>query len=465
MPSGAEVSYEIFLRSVHPDDRERVDKTVQNVLRPGSGGQYAAEYRTVGIDDRIERSLSAVGRVFFDSQGRAARFVGVTLDITEHKRLEDQFRQAQKLESIGRLAGGVAHDFNNVLTVISGYAQMVLDELAVQHPLREPVKQISEAAARATGLSRQLLTFSRRQVSEPKNFVLNDLVRDIEKMLQRLIGEDIDLVLALEPEAGVVRADPGQMEQVIMNLVVNAKDAMPNGGKLLIETSKFLVDEQYAHIHLAVRPGTYVMLAVSDTGVGMSPEVKAHIFEPFFTTKEKGKGTGLGLSTVYGIVRQSEGAIWVYSEPGQGATFKMLFPEVAAECQPAPATPVPVIPFATGTILLAEDEPSLRDFVRQVLARHGYTVLEASNGREALELCRQHPGHVDLLLTDVVMPEMGGAELAKKFRADHPAVPVLFMSGYNDRLPLPGDVPASYIQKPFTSSTLLTRLRALVEPA
>ena len=461
----AEVSYEIFLRGVHPGDRERVDHTVRNALRAEGGGHLSAEYRTVGIEDRVERSVTALGRAFFDAQGRPARLIGVTLEVTERKRLEDQFRQAQKLESIGRLAGGVAHDFNNMLTVIAGYAQMVLDDLAVQHPLREPMNELAKAAARATTLTRQLLAFSRRQASEPKTLVLNDLLRDLEKMVGRLIGADIELTLVLDPEAGCIRADPGQIEQVIMNLVVNANDAMPEGGKLLIETSRQAVDELFADQHLSVAPGTYVSLAVSDTGMGMSAEVKTHIFEPFFTTKEQGKGTGLGLSTVYGIVKQSEGAIWVYSEPGQGTTVRMLFPAAGAEPEPAAAQRREAAPSGTETVLLAEDEPGLRGFVRDVLTRHGYTVLEAANGREALGISHRHTGSIHVLLADIMMPGMGGVELAEQFGREHPKVPVLLMSGYAEHLKGHWEGPATYLQKPFTSAALLTRLRALLQEA
>ena len=459
----AEITYRIFLQGLHADDRERVERLIQSALHPESGGQFAAEYRIVGIEDGVTRSLSSMGQVFFDSQGRAARFIGVTLDVTEHKGLEDQFRQAQKLESIGRLAGGVAHDFNNLLTVISGYAQMVADELAAQHPLREPIREICRAAEHATALTRQLLTFSRRQVSEPKNIVLNDLVRDIEKMLRRLIGVNIDLVLETDPAAGALRADPGHIEQVIMNLVVNAKDAMPEGGKLLIQTARQAVDERFADLHLAVEPGDYVMLAVSDTGIGMSPEVKAHIFEPFFTTKEQGKGTGLGLSTVYGIVKQSEGAVWVYSEPGQGTTFKMLFPVCEAAATAAPVEAPAAVANGSGTVLLAEDEPGVRDFIKRALTKSGYTVLTAPNGREALALLRQHSGKVHLLLADVSMPEMGGVELAHNFAAEYPGVPILLMSGYAEGLWDRDDLPAGYLQKPFTSATLLAGVRGVMQ--
>jgi PAS domain S-box-containing protein len=386
----------------------------------------------------------------------------INRDVSERKRLEDQFRQAQKLEGIGRLAGGVAHDFNNLLTVITGYAQMVLDELGLHHPLRGAIEEVSKAAARATGLTRQLLIVSRRQVNETKNIVLNDLVRDFEKMLRRLIGEDINLVLSLDPRAGALCADPGQVEQVILNLAVNARDAMPQGGKLSIETSSLLADEEFAQKHLSVLPGLYVVLAVTDTGVGMSPEVKSHLFEPFFTTKEAGKGTGLGLSTVYGIVKQSGGSIWVYSEPGQGTTFKILFPAVEAEQEPSRPAPAKV-PFGSETILLAEDEPGVRAFARQTLERHGYTVLEAPNGREALELARKHTGPIHLAMADVVMPEMGGADFADQFAVDRPGVPVLFMSGYANHSGRREEMGAGYLQKPFTAAVLLTQVRAVLD--
>jgi PAS domain S-box-containing protein len=458
LPPEAAITYETFLNGLHADDRERVHEGSQKVLRQRDSS-YSAEYRIVGIEDRIERWISAYGRPFFDAQGRAIRFVGVTLDVTEHKRLEQRFLQAQKLESIGRLAGGVAHDFNNLLTVITGYAQMVLDDINTEHPFRESMEEIIRAAGRATGMTRHLLTFSRRQVTQPKNLVLNELVRDVEKMLRRLIGEDIELVLELDPDAGVLCVDPLQMEQVILNLAVNARDAMPAGGKLQIETSRLLIDETFADSHLAAHRGSYVMLAVSDTGVGMSPHTREHLFEPFFTTKEPGKGTGLGLATVYGVVKQNEGTIWVNSELGQGSTFRILLPAV----DPAPETAA--VPGASGdlrgkeNILVTEDEGGLREFIRRILMRQGYNVLQASNGVEALELARAHRGAVDLLLTDVVMPRMGGRELAQRFAVEHPGVPVVFMSGYADRPGLVEDLPADYLQKPFTSAALLTRLR------
>jgi PAS domain S-box-containing protein len=459
VPLDAPASYETFLRSVHPADRERVNDVIRHVLQRDRGGHYETEYRTVGLEDGIVRWLLGWGTVFFDGTGLPERFLGVTLEISARKRLEDQFRQAQKLESVGRLAGGVAHDFNNLLTVIIGYGQMLLGDLPRQDGMREPVQEIVYAASRAEELTRQLLAFSRNQVSEPRNIVLNDTLRNFEKMLRRLLGEDVALKLSLGPDAGVIRADPGQIEQVVMNLAVNARDAMPEGGRLVIETTAIMADEEFAEAHFGMTPGPYAVLTVSDTGAGMSAEVKAHIYEPFFTTKEQGKGTGLGLSTVYGIVRQSGGAISLYSELGYGTTFKIFFPAVEGPADGPAATPAAALPAADATILLAEDEPKVRLYTQRILERQGYRVLAAGDGRAALELAREHSGRIDLLLADVIMPVMGGGELARQFVQVRPDTPVLCMSGYTDQLWPP---PQHLIQKPFTASTLLTRIHELI---
>ena len=383
----------------------------------------------------------------------------------ERRRLGEQFRQAQKLESIGRLAGAVAHDFNNLLTVITGYSQMMMAELPMRHPFREQVEEISKAAICAAGLTRQLLAFSRRQPAELLPLRLNDQVRNVQKMLSRLIGEDVALSVSLKADPSVIRADAGQLEQVLMNLAVNAKDAMPAGGKLTIETANLLVDESFCRDHLSVDPGAYVQLTVSDDGAGMTPEVKAQLFEPFFTTKEKGKGTGLGLSTVYGIVKQSGGSIWVRSEPGQGASFHLIFPAAEGDTDAEPALTAEYVPSGRETIVLAEDDRGVRKYVREILERHGYTVLQAANGREALHAAEEHPGPIHLLLSDAVMPEMGGWELAAQFGAVRPGVPVLCMSGYSDPPWSPGEVDASFIQKPFTPAALLVQVRATLERA
>jgi PAS domain S-box-containing protein len=459
----AQVTVETLLSGLHADDKPRVRKNVERILRQGSNGLYSDEFRVIGIEDRVERRITAMGRAYFDAHGRAVRFVGVTLDVSERRQLEEEFRQAQKLESVGRLAGGVAHDFNNLLTVILGYAQMILHDMPLQHPLREPIDEISKSAARASDLTRQLLTFSRRHVSEAKVIVLNDLLRDLEKMLSRLIGEDIRLNLTLDPEAGLFRADPGQIEQVIMNLAVNARDAMPGGGNLAIATSRYVVDEEAALLHPSLAPGTYVMLSVRDSGVGMTAEVQARIFEPFYTTKPPGRGTGLGLSTVYGIVTQFGGAIWVDSQPGRGSTFAVIFPAVESEVASAPRPRAKTPASGNETILIAEDDPVVRRFVRGVLERHGYTILESSDGRSALELARQHPGPIHLLLADVVMPEMGGAELSEQFPSVRPGVRVLCMSGYTDRAFPEAELPGGYLQKPFTPEALLTKVRKVLD--
>jgi PAS domain S-box-containing protein len=465
LPADADASYEVFLQGLHPDDRDRVHEIVQDALRPGGDGQYATEYRTIGIQDHIERRLSAWGRVYFAEQGAPLRFIGVTLDITERKRLEEQFLEAQKLESVGRLAGGVAHDFNNLLTVITGYAEMMLEELSPLHPFRDSVEEISTSAMRATDLTRQLLMFSRRHVSEPKVISLNKLVRDFQKMLGRLIGEDVELNLSLHPEAGNLRADPCHIEQVIMNLAVNAKDAMPGGGKLMIATAPYFTEGPFARALFPVPSGSYVMLSVSDTGNGMSSEVQAHIFEPFYTTKGPGKGTGLGLSTVYGIVMQAGGGISVSSEPGHGSTFRMIFPSAQEEvAETAPPFPVKQPLRGSETILVAEDEPGVRKYMREILEQHGYTVLAASNGRHAMQLADEHEGPIHLLLTDGVMPEMGAAELCRQFKAAYPGVPILCISGYNDRQWQRPDAMDGYLEKPFGPSVLLTRIQALIGP-
>jgi PAS domain S-box-containing protein len=463
LPPGAEVTDETFRRGLHPDDRECVEDLIQKAYDHEGGGEYKAEYRFIGITDQVERWLSARGRVFFDPEGKPVRFVGVTIDNTERKQLEEQLRQAQKLESVGRLAGGLAHDFNNLLTVITGFGQMTLDELPLRHPLRDGVEEVLNAAARATSLTRQLLAFSRRQPSRTEIIVLNDLVEGVQKMLGRLIGANMNLALRLDPAAGAIRADAGHIEQVIMNLVINARDAMPNGGSLVIETARQTSGESLAASHPDLAPGQYAVLTVTDTGTGISPEAMAHIFEPFFTTKRPGKGTGLGLSTAYGIVKQCGGSISVQSELGRGATFTIFLPAVEAPRGEVPALSTATMSSGGETILLADDEPGVRRFVRMTLENHGYRVLECSNGLEAIERARQHPDAIHLLLTDAVMPEMGGEELAAQFAACRPGVPVLCMFAYAGTVWPGATVEGSCLQKPFTAAVLLTRVRALLD--
>jgi PAS domain S-box-containing protein len=382
------------------------------------------------------------------------------------QRLHGQLEQSQKVESIGRLAGGIAHDFNNMLTVINGYSQLMLNQLRPGDPLRSDVQEILDAGERASSLTRQLLAFSRNQILVPKVINFNQIVRDMERLLKRLIGEDIELVSSLAPNLDPIKADPGQLEQVIMNLAVNARDAMPDGGKLTLETSNVQLDAAYARSHISVTPGPYVMLAVSDNGVGMDPETQAHLFEPFFTTKEKGKGTGLGLATVYGIVKQSGGNVWVYSEAGQGTTFKIYFPRVQDSLDKASqAVPLPMAR-GTETLLLVEDEAAVRKLASSILRSNGYTVLEAGNGREALDLVASHSKSIDLLVTDVVMPGMSGRDLSKRMLEIRPGLPVLYLSGYTSNAIVHHgvlDSGVNFLQKPFTPEGLVRKVREVLD--
>jgi PAS domain S-box-containing protein len=387
-------------------------------------------------------------------------------DITERRRLETQLRQAQKMEAVGRLAGGVAHDFNNLLGVISGYAELLRKGLEPEHPAQRRVHEIQRAAERASGLTRQLLAFSRKQVLETKILNLGDVVADVEGMLHRLIGEDVRLSTKAAADLGQVRADRGQVEQVILNLVVNARDAMPKGGELIIETANTTFDEAYCRQHPDVRPGRYVMLAVSDTGEGMDAETQSHIFEPFFTTKGEGKGTGLGLATVFGIVKQSGGHVNVYSEPGRGSTFRVYLPRTDEEAQPEVAAPTSNDLGGHETILLVEDAEALRVMIREILEGAGYAVVERASSQEVLEQAGAGLGAFDLLLTDVIMPRVSGPDLARALRRAHPGLKVLFMSGYTDQaVGRQGvlDSGGQFLQKPFTTDGLLTKVRAVLD--
>ncbi|MBI3977155.1 MAG: response regulator [Chloroflexi bacterium] len=391
------------------------------------------------------------------------------LEMTGRERLEAQFRQAQKMEAVGRLAGGIAHDFNNLLTAINGFSELLLLRLNPADPRRECAQEIARAGERAATLTQQLLVFSRQQIVAPREIDLNAVIADIEKMLRRMIGEDVELVTVPAPAPARVRADPGQIEQVVMNLAVNARDAMPQGGRLTIEVGDVELDAAYARTHVDVRPGRYVVLAVSDTGCGMDAETQARIFEPFFTTKEHGKGTGLGLSTVFGIVQQSGGHIWVYSEPGQGATFKVYLPrleEATTSTGPHQAPPGPE--GGTETVLIVEDERIVRKMVRTILEENGYAVLEAAHGEAAIRVAAEHAGPIHLLITDVVMPGMSGRQVAERLAAGHPAMRVIYSSGYTDDAVvrhgvLEGGV--AFLQKPFRPAALLQKVReVLVAP-
>jgi hypothetical protein len=398
---------------------------------------------------------------------RACRLV-VGRDVTERLRLEEQLRQSQKMEAVGRLAGGVAHDFNNVLSVILSYGEMLLADLKPGEPMHGDMLEIHKAGKRAADLTRQLLMFSRQQVLEPKVLDLNEVLTSMDKMLQRILGADVDLVSLPTQPLGRVRADPSSVEQVIMNLVVNARDAMPTGGQLTMETGNVVLDEAYAKAHLGVKPGPHVMLAVTDTGTGIDNVTLSRIFEPFFTTKEKGKGTGLGLSTVFGIVQQSEGSVWVYSEVGKGTTFKVYLPRVDAAVETVRAAEAPSTLRGSETILLVEDDDQVRAVARGILLRNGYHVIEARNAGEALLHSEKHPSTIHLLLSDVVMPQMSGPELAKRLAKARPDMRVLCMSGYtDDSIVRHGVLEAhiAFLQKPITPDMLATKVREVLQGA
>jgi hypothetical protein len=410
-------------------------------------------------------TIRCAAHVVKDEEGRVEFLEGFVEDISERRAMELQLRQRQKMEAVGRLAGGVAHDFNNLLGVISGYAELVSGQADRGSELHNSIVQIRKAAERAAGLTRQLLAFSRQQVLETKVLNLNSIVEDMAKMLPRLLGEDIELQLSLDPEPGCVKADQGQVEQVIMNLAVNARDAMPGGGRLSIRTSRVRLESERGLKHPSMTPGDYALLTVSDTGMGMDKQTIAHIFEPFFTTKERGRGTGLGLAMVYGFVKQIGGYVWVESEPGAGATFEIYFPLVKEEIAEKMSAAAPAVPGAgSGTVLLVEDEESLRTLTRSILEHGGYTVIEAANGTEAVEFAGHSSQPIDLLLTDMVMPGMNGRAVAEKVRKLHPEVRIAFMSGYTgfnaeESASLAGVI----IAKPFSRVQLLQKLSEALE--
>ncbi len=442
------------------DEREKVRRRFEAVL--AGRALEAQETIAVTADGRavpIEISGSLV------EIGSERLLLAIVRDVSERKRLEEQFRQVQKMEAIGRLAGGVAHDFNNLLTVILGYSDVVNSQLPAGHPLRQEVEQIQKAGERASALTRQLLAFSRTQVLVPQLIDVGEIVTDIDRMLRRLIGEHINLLTVCDPDTGLVKADPGQLEQVLLNLAVNARDAMPGGGKLTIKTRNAEFGEAD---DATAAPGSYVMIAVSDTGAGMDAETKAHIFEPFFTTKEKGKGTGLGLATVYGIVKQSGGFIRVSSEPGRGTAFEIYLPRVEEELD-SPRRRIPPAPESAGgteTLLLLEEDEGLRRLAREVLENHGYKVIETSGWETALELAARHPGPIDLVLADAVVPETGGQTIVSRLSALRPGVKILSMSGdTSDAVLGPGapDAGVALLPKPFAPGDLARRVRQLLD--
>jgi two-component system cell cycle sensor histidine kinase/response regulator CckA len=454
-------SPDAWTKAVHPEDRANL---MQSLERYASGG-WDETYRIVRPDGS-SRWLRARAYPVRDASGQLYRVAVVARDVTDYRRLEEQFRQAQKLEAVGRLAGGIAHDFNNLLSVILGYTSLVLDEVKPGAAIRGDLEEVSRAGERARELIRQLLAFSRQQVLQPKVLELSRVVRDMEGMLRRLIGEDIRLSLVLSPEGGRVYADPSQIEQIVMNLAVNARDAMPQGGTLAIELANVELDAAYAAGQASLDPGPYAMLAFIDSGVGMDRSTRERIFEPFFTTKERGKGTGLGLSTVFGIVKQSHGHIHVNSEPGRGTTFKVYLPRTDRPVEvDQVSSPEPTTLRGSETILLVEDDTQVRETNRAILRRNGYNVLEARDGEEAVASSERFVAKIDLLLTDVVMPRMGGRELAERLVAARREMKVLYVSGYTpDTIVHQGMLNAgiAFLQKPIAPNALLRKVRELL---
>ncbi len=465
-----------FVKFLHPDDLVNVINTFDNEILHQTG--YTIDYRIIRPSGEV-RWVSQLGRAIRDSGGNIVRVLGTVQDVTERKRvemlqakLEEQLRQAQKMETIGRLAGGIAHDFNNLLTVIQGYCDLMQMQIPNNNSLYNKLEQIRKAGQRATALTGQLLAFGRKQMLAPSILDLNSLVLNLQSMLERLIGEDISLSTNLHPALWSVIVDASQIEQVIMNLVVNARDAMPTGGTLSIETSNVMLDplalrNSYANPQVSVTAGPYVMLAVTDTGCGIDAQIRAQIFEPFFTTKEQGKGTGLGLATVYGIVKQSGGDIFVYSEPGHGSTFKIYLPASKVSINPQVTVPIPA-PASVGseTILLVEDEEMVRELVKAALQAKGYTILEARHASEALALFTQHLNTIDLLVTDVVMPQISGRELAEHLITLRPGLKVLFTSGYTDDAVVRHGLltaEVEFLPKPFSTHTLATKVREVLD--
>ena len=455
-----------WTQHVHPEDHKVVEAAEEASKR---GERFQAEYRVVRKDGRVIW-VSDTAVVVAGSDAHPL-MEGIIVDITERKQLETQLQQSRRMEAIGRLAGGIAHDFNNLLTIIKGYTELALKRPRISPELQADVERIEDASERAGTLVRQLLAFSRRQVLQPKLVDLNSIVMGLDKLLRRLMDEDIQMTTIPGKDIGTIKADPAQMEQVIMNLVVNARDAMSKGGRLTVETANVDLDAAYASDHATVKPGSYVMLAVSDTGTGMSPETVAHIFEPFYTTKESGRGTGLGLSTVYGIVKQSGGYIWVYSEPGRGSSFKVYLPRV----EQAPEA-LPTVKVAGGqekgteTILLVEDQPQVRELARMALSEKGYTVLVTSSPEDAERACARHGAQIHLLLTDLIMPGITGRELAKRLTARHPEMRVLYMSGYTFGITTQTGMQSglledgvAFLQKPFTPSALSEKVREVLD--
>jgi len=462
------VAQNLLVLAAH-EDRAEVEKLLAAARAKGMAGE--AEMTPIDSEFRIRRRNGGVRTLEVSATNllQHPAVSGIVMnarDVTERRKLEEQLLQAQRMEAIGTLSGGIAHDFNNILTVILGHTEVLLQALPPASAEYAHLKSIDEASRRASTLTRQLLAFSRKQVLQPRVFNLNSLIVDLDKMLRRLISEDIELETVTDPKLGTTRADPGQVEQVVMNLVVNARDAMKSGGRITIETANVTLDEEYVRSHTGARSGPHVMLAVSDTGEGISPETLPLIFEPFFTTKEVGKGTGLGLSTVYGIVKQSGGTVWVYSQPGRGTTFKIYLPRVD-ESESVVAEPVRrAVAAGAETVLLVEDEPALRDLIRYALTGNGFTVLDVPSPADAIALSRRHNGSLHLLLTDVIMPGMDGPALARQVLKERPDIKILYMSGYATNFIMHDgvvDAGTNFLEKPFHPRTLLNKVREVLD--
>jgi PAS domain S-box-containing protein len=446
-------------RGVHARHREQYFG--QPRVRPMGIGMELSGRKRCGIEFPVEVILSAI------HTPEGVFGIAFVTDISQRKLLEEQLVHAQKMEAVGRLAGGVAHDFNNMLTVISGYNRMILDELQPDDPLRDYVEEIARAAGRAGAITKQLLIFSRRQMVEPQIISVNAIISQIEKMLLRLLGEDIQLTLDLQQDVANIKADPNQLEQAIVNLAVNARDAMPSGGQIFLQSANVHLDENYVKTHLGVQPGDYVMIAVTDTGHGMDAETRKRIFEPFFTTKERGKGTGLGLSSVYGMVKQSAGDIWVYSEPGKGTTFKTYFPQAHGTAEGGSRQAERAEWPTSATVLVVEDEQAVRELTVRMLQRLGYSVLSAASGKEAIEVSNSFAGHIGFLVTDVVMPEMSGRQVADAILATRPNIRVLFLSGYTEHTTIHQGIGSevNFLAKPFSRETLANKLLEIASHA
>jgi PAS domain S-box-containing protein len=465
---GYDSPQEVILAYTDPPHQLYIDPQAREKIlsRLEEKGQVLGFETQINKKDGTVIWVSITARAVKDTDGQVLFLEGTVGDITEHKQLANQFLQAQKMEAVGRLAGGLAHDFNNLLTAILGYAELMLMELSEDSPLRQYIAEIIKTTDHASSLTRQLLAFSRKQIMRLQTINLNTVITDMENIFRRILGEDVELFTLLDPALGAIQADPGQLGQVIMNLAMNSRDAMPRGGRLTIETENVNLDEAYASEHLEVIPGNYVMLTVSDTGMGMDGATQARIFEPFFTTKDSGKGTGLGLSTVYGIVKQTGGHIWVYSEPGQGTTFKIYLPQVEEAAVPIQPTPVPAESLkGQETILVVEDEESLRTVICKTLRSYGHTVLEAHHGGEAILISARHRGPIHLVLTDVVMPGINGLELIERLASLGRKMQVLFMSGYTEDIAaLQGlsTAGAPFIEKPFKPTSLVQKVREVL---